>query len=193
MPEIILKPGDSEKIISQPASGEKYNLKVSNVNVYVSHNANAIVNQGTEVEPSDRFDLKNLRGKSIYAKNPPSNTETATLDISEASFDIEFFPRRDVTVDQGGTFETNNYSDGEVLTGNTYPLSSDPSITVEHLVVIENPGDKTIDVTTSTGNTITGIPLGTGNLSLTALSIDSIDVNDPSATTGTTTILMIGE
>jgi len=93
MPEIILKPGESEKIVSQPARGEAYNVRVSGTDVFLSHNSKAIIREGKHVVADDRVKLDNLGGKSIYAKNPNENTGDAAIDISRAAFNIVFNPR----------------------------------------------------------------------------------------------------
>lgn len=92
-----------------------------------------------------------------------------------------------------GSIETNNYTDGAVASGSTYPLSKNPGFIVQHMVVTENPGGKTLDLTLSDGSTITGIPLGKGNLVVTALEVDSLTVNDANASGGTTSILLMGD
>jgi len=100
MPEIILEPGESEKIVSQPERAEEYNLDVSGADVYLSHNPQGTMREGKHLLAGDRATLKNLSGSSIYAKNPPENTENVSIDISRASFNLIFNPRdsqRDIT------------------------------------------------------------------------------------------------
>jgi len=93
MPELTLSPGESRKIVSQPERGEEYNLHVTGTNVFISHNNRAIRQQGDEVVAGDRVTLDEFRGSSAYAKNPTTNTQDATLNISEASFSITYETR----------------------------------------------------------------------------------------------------
>jgi len=102
MPEISLAPGESKKIVSQPARDSEYNIDVSNADVYLSHNSRAVKREGKRARPGDRVTLTNLRGKSVYAKNPNENTADVTLDVAKAGFAISFGPRAVVgAVDTG--------------------------------------------------------------------------------------------
>jgi len=132
MPELSLAPGESRKIVSQPTRGEEYNLDVSGEDIYLSHNSSAIVNQGKQVRPGDRVTLENLEGKSIYAKNPTDNTNTATLDVSRASFNLIFRPRAVIGgVDTGRNDEDAPAAsdDWDELTASGVDIGSGGSIT----------------------------------------------------------------
>lgn len=98
-----------------------------------------------------------------------------------------------VQTSQAAAFEVDNYNEGDLLTGSAYPLSLDPSITIQHIVFTENPGGKTADLVTASGSTINGVPLGSGFLSLTGLQIDSITINDADGSGGTTSAMVVGE
>jgi len=93
MGEVTLQPGEREKIISQPAPDESYNLQVSGADVFLSHRSGLVVSEGKRIRPGDRVEVSNLQGKPLYVKNPPSNGSNATVEVSEASFALFFQPR----------------------------------------------------------------------------------------------------
>jgi len=93
MGEITIEPGDTQKIVSQPGTDEAYNIDVSNADVFMSHNKSRTQGEGKRVRPGDRVTLDNLRGKSVYAKNPSENTENASLNVNRAGFNLTFEPR----------------------------------------------------------------------------------------------------
>lgn len=90
MGEIVIEPGDTKKIVSQPGTDEAYNIGVTNEEVYLSHSSSRTKSEGKLVRPGDRVTIDNLRGKSIYAKNPSDNTETASLNINLAAFNLSW-------------------------------------------------------------------------------------------------------
>lgn len=92
-----------------------------------------------------------------------------------------------------GVIETNNYVQAEALAGSTYPLTADPTFTIQEWILLVNPGGKTVDLTTAGGDTITGLPLENATGAFDTLSIDSISINDPNGTLGQTSILLAGE
>lgn len=93
MGEVTIQPGEREKIISQPAQGDAYNIGVQGADIYLSHSSASTRNEGRKVVPGDRATLRHLRGKSIYAKNPPGNDDPAKISIDKAGFDIVFQSR----------------------------------------------------------------------------------------------------
>jgi len=93
MPEITLEPGDVQKIVSQPDTGEAFNINVDGAKVYLSHRANGIVREGKAVKKGDRTVASNLRGKPLYAKNPSTNDNRATLEVDRAGFALSFQSR----------------------------------------------------------------------------------------------------
>jgi len=102
MPDISLSPGESRKIVSQPPAGTKFNVDVDGTDVYLSHNSQAIVNQGRQLKAGDRVRLEDLRGSSVYAKNPDANTDNVTINVTEASFDLIYQARAVIgSVDTG--------------------------------------------------------------------------------------------
>jgi len=93
MGEITIEPGDTKKIVSQPGTDEEYNITVENADVYMAHDKSRAVSSGKRVRPGDRVTVSNLRGRSLYAKNPPGNDENARLEVNEAGFALFFQPR----------------------------------------------------------------------------------------------------
>lgn len=77
---------------------------------------------------------------------------------------------------------TNNYDNGGSFSITSYPHTIDPTDSIEELIIMETGNDITLDVTTSQGNTITGIPLRGVSAAITAWDIDSITFNDPNGT-----------
>jgi len=104
MGEIIIEPGDTQKIVSQPGPSKAYNLSVTGADVFLSHNSSRTVAEGDPVRLGDRVKLRNLNGQSVYAKNPPENTTNAVLTLSEAGFDVLYQVRESLAdvVDAGG-------------------------------------------------------------------------------------------
>lgn len=93
MGEIVLEPGDSKKIVSQPGREEAYNINVEGAEVYLSHRSNGIVREGKLLQPGDRTQATNLRGKPLHAKNPGSNSSDATIQVDQAGFALNFMTR----------------------------------------------------------------------------------------------------
>lgn len=98
-----------------------------------------------------------------------------------------------IATTQTAAFETDNYGDGDAIVSTTYPIDVDPAFSIQHLAIFAMPDDKTLDVVTGAGVSITGIqPLG-ATAYLDGLTIDSLTINDPDATGGTTSLLLVGE
>jgi len=93
MGEITLQPGEKQKLVSQPGADDSYNLGITGADIFLSHREGLVVQEGKRVRPGDRVTLENLRGKPVYAKNPGSNTDAATLEINQAGFNLIFQPR----------------------------------------------------------------------------------------------------
>lgn len=98
-----------------------------------------------------------------------------------------------ISTTQTAAFEVDNYDEADKLQGSTYPLTSDPTFTVQDWVILQNPGGKTVDLTTASGTTVTGLELGSALIAVDTLRVDSITINDDGATGGTTSVLLIGE
>lgn len=102
MGEIILAPGERQKVVSQPERDEAYNINVSGADVYLSHRSNGITREGKHVKKGDRTVASNLRGKPLFAKNPSSNSSDATVEVDMAGFALSFQTRAVVgAVDTG--------------------------------------------------------------------------------------------
>lgn len=93
MGEITLEPGQTEKIVSQPGRDEAYNINVLGAKVYLGHRSNGLVREGKPVKAGDRTQASNLRGKPLYAKNPATNSDDATIEIDQAGFALSFMAR----------------------------------------------------------------------------------------------------
>lgn len=93
MGEITLQPGENKKLVSQPGADASYNIAVTGADVFLSHREGLVVQEGKRVRPGDRVTLENLRGKPVYAKNPSTNADAATLEINQAGFNLIFQPR----------------------------------------------------------------------------------------------------
>jgi len=92
-----------------------------------------------------------------------------------------------------GSIETNEYGDGEAVVDNTYPITVDPAFTVEDLHVFAIPSDKVVTLSLENGTTISGIkPQGIPWV-VDTLEIDSVEITDPQATAGDTSLLAIGD
>jgi len=89
MPELTLSPGESTKIVSQPGPNEAYQLDVINGDVFLSHNPNRTKAEGKLITAGGSGDLRNFRGKSIFAVAP----DGATIRINKQSFSLNLFPR----------------------------------------------------------------------------------------------------
>jgi hypothetical protein len=117
MGEIVLSPGDKQKVVSQPGRGEAYNINVENADVYLNHSPNGIVREGKLVNAGDRAQANNLQGGSLWAKNPSSNDKDARINVDKAGFALNFMTRsvverpsdraaREETADSGSTSQT---------------------------------------------------------------------------------------
>jgi hypothetical protein len=93
MGEIVLEPGDQQRIVSQPGRDEAYNINVEGATVFLSHRSNGIVREGKRVKAGDRTQASNLRGKPLFAKNPGSNSSEATIEVDQAGFALNFMTR----------------------------------------------------------------------------------------------------
>lgn len=93
MGDIVIEPGETKKLVSQPGPDAAYNITVENADVYMSHDKSRVLGSGKRVRPGDRVTVDNLRGKSLYAKNPPENDENAVLGVNQAGFNLIFQPR----------------------------------------------------------------------------------------------------
>lgn len=98
-----------------------------------------------------------------------------------------------ISTTAAAAFEVDNYQNGAKLQGTAYPLSADPAFTIQHVAIFQLPADKTLDLVTSNGTTISGLEPAGATAYLDGLELDSITVNDPDATAGDTAILLIGE
>jgi len=140
MAQITLDPGEKQKIISQPSDGDAYNINVDGARVYLSHRANGIVREGKAVKKGDRTVASNLRGKPIYAKNPSTNENTATLEVDRAGFALSFQSRAVIgAVDTGrGDAEAPASSDEDV---HRYETNADPSAGITESFRAPNAGE----------------------------------------------------
>jgi len=93
MGEIVLEPGDREKVVSQPGPDAAYNINVAGADVYLSHRSNGIVREGKRVQEGDRTQASNLRGKPLFAKNPGTNSSDAVIHVDQAGFALNFMTR----------------------------------------------------------------------------------------------------
>jgi len=126
MGEITIPPGETEQIVSQPEPNDEYNAGVTGSDVYLSHRPSGIRREGKRVRPGDRVTLRNLRGKPIYAKNPPSAGQAATVEINRAAFALIFQPRAvQASVQTGDSSESAPRTDAFVTrTGDGVDVSS---------------------------------------------------------------------
>lgn len=93
MGQLTLAPGERQKIVSQPGANEEYNINVDGAKVYLSHRENGIIREGKAVKKGDRVTAGNLRGKPLFAKNPSTNSNTATIEVDQAGFSLTFGAR----------------------------------------------------------------------------------------------------
>lgn len=93
MGEIQISPGETQKLVSQPGPNREFNATITGAPVFLSHNATGTIREGKRVRPGDRVTLTNLRGQSLYAKAPATNTNPATVEIDRAGFSLIFQPR----------------------------------------------------------------------------------------------------
>jgi len=93
MGEIQITPGETNKLVSQPGPNREFNATITGAPVFLSHNATGTIREGKRVRPGDRVTLRNLRGQSLYAKAPATNTDPATVEIDRAGFSLIFQPR----------------------------------------------------------------------------------------------------
>jgi len=131
MGEVVLAPGESEKIVSQPGRDEAYNINVDGAEVYLNHSSNGIVREGKRVQPGDRTTAHNLRGKSLYAKNPAQNDRDATVQVDMAGFALDFMTRPVV-----GAVRTNS-GDEAAPANDNFVLRQDTGVDVNASAVSE--------------------------------------------------------
>jgi len=93
MGELELAPGETTKLVSQPGPDEAYNIQVRGSDIYLGHRKAAVKTEGDRVRAGDRIQVSNLRGKNLFAKNPSTSTQNATIEVSLDGFSINFFPR----------------------------------------------------------------------------------------------------
>jgi len=201
MPDITLEPGESQKIVSQPPAGTKYDVAVSNTDVYLSHNSAAIINQGRKVKAGDRVALDDLRGTSVFAKNPSTNTDDVVLNVTEASFNISFQPRGllpDVGDETAGSApaSSDGYDDatGEAVDigsgGSTTEVLTPPGRADQVSIHVE--GGAAFDVTVTWNNTSETYSSDTNNNLKEVLPVyyvsDGVDVQITDTSGGTNTV-----
>lgn len=128
MGEIALEPGETEKVVSQPGADDAYNIGVSGADVWLSHNESRARQDGQRVRPGDRVTVDNLRGKPLYVKNPPENSDDATVSVNPAGFNLIFQPRAvQASVQASETNEAAPRTDDFV---HRHATGADPSSTV---------------------------------------------------------------
>lgn len=93
MGEIEIDPGETQKLLSQPGMDEAYQLQVTGSDVFLSHRQSQVRQEGDRLRAGDRVRVTNLRGKPLYARNPPESSGTARVDLTTAGFALQFFPR----------------------------------------------------------------------------------------------------
>lgn len=91
MGKVEISPGETKQIVSEPVSNAEYKCRVTGADVSLSHSPRQTVNNGTTIAKGDRFELSNLQGGSVYAKNVGS--DPAEIEIDQAGFAINFWPR----------------------------------------------------------------------------------------------------
>lgn len=91
------------------------------------------------------------------------------------------------------SIETDEYGDATPVVSSTYPISIDPAFLIEEILVFTMPSDKTIDLTLDDGTAVNGIELRGATMVLNTLEVDSITINDPDASGGDTSLLVVGD
>jgi len=90
---IELAPGESERVIDSPDPGDEFNVSVAGSDVFASHRSQGIVRDGERIRAGDRATVSNLDGQPLHIKNPRTSTDTARVEVREASFALFFQPR----------------------------------------------------------------------------------------------------
>jgi len=90
---IELAPGESERVIDSPAPGDEFSIQVGGSDVFAAHRSQGIVRDGERIRAGDRATVSNLDGQSLHVKNPRTSTDTARVEVREASFALFFQPR----------------------------------------------------------------------------------------------------
>lgn len=98
-----------------------------------------------------------------------------------------------ISVGSTGSLETNEYGQGTAVTDSSYPISINPAFTIEEVLAFALPADKVVNLTLSNGNTINGIETDGPGWTLNTLEIDSLEVTDPEASGGDTSLVVIGD
>ncbi len=100
-----------------------------------------------------------------------------------------------IDVSSVDSIETDEYSDGgaETFSDGDYPATISPDMIIEELLVFAIPDDKTLDLTTDAGNTISGMEPRGQKFALDTLEIAEVVINDPEGTGGDTSIAYVGE
>ncbi len=86
-----------------------------------------------------------------------------------------------VGVAQTGSLETNDYDIGNSFDVTTYPLSINPSETIQEFIVIQTGDDIEATITTNGGSVFT-IPLVGSSAAFNHWNIDSVELQDPNGT-----------
>jgi Flp pilus assembly protein TadG len=123
--------------------------------------------------------------------DPTSDSVTLTDSSTTLPVDLsgQSLPQQEV-----GPVETDNYSDGGTFEANdSYPLTVNPGATVHELVVVQVGNDIVLDVTTTQGNTLTGINLDGSSAVIDTLAISEFEFRDPSATNQSAAGFWVGE
>lgn len=114
-------------------------------------------------------------------------------------------PREEFTYPVGGSgsspisttateaFEVDNYADAASAASSTYPFEANPEFIIQHVALFKIPSDKTLDLTLADGDTVNGVEPQGATAYIDGIQIDSITVNDPQASGGKTSFLMMGE
>jgi len=179
MGEIVIAPGETKKIVSQPGSGEEYNITVDGADVWMAHDKSRARSSGKRVRPGDRVTMNNLRGKSVYAKNPGDNDKNATLEVNQAGFNLIFQPRPVVgAVATSSGNEAAPANDNEEFAADSLDLDAEGDQTLafsgvdaaEHLTALadfENDGHVEVHFTDIDGNRLTSrVPADNGDYSV---------------------------
>lgn len=86
-----------------------------------------------------------------------------------------------------------SYTNGGTIEVTAYPETVDPAGDLQELIVTETGSDIEVDLTTTGGVTITGVPLRGSGLALDSLALDSVTFTDPDGTGASTYGLYVSE
>lgn len=175
------------------------------------------VRKGQTVEDGDRVNIEfKENSEDLWAYTTASGV--SVFHQWQGFFSL-FSPRKTVSVDQVSDFDVilsgssvtqdvdvtaqtiadldvfdrTNYPNANSVVASAYPISVNETWTIKELIVFDMPSDKTLDITTEGGSTVTGIEPKRASLVLDTIQIDSFDVKDPNGSGGETSLLWSGE